>query len=148
MALRFERGPRKFSYAEVYASIGLLAVVVAWLFPYLTFLQRAWPSCAFREFTGYPCASCGMTRAFVRSAHGELAHAFEVTPLGFLLFWAMVVFSIVTLVTFAVPALPRPVVTLDSDVARWTARIAPAVVVAINWAWLCWQTFTHGAPPA
>lgn len=148
MALRFTRGPRKFSYAEIYASIGVIAVVVAWLFPHVTVIQRAWPSCSFREFTGYPCASCGMTRAFVRSAYGEFESAFSVTPLGFLLFWAMVTFSVVTLATWAIPALPRPQLTLETSAAKWSARVLPAVIVAINWLWLCWQTFTHGAPPA
>jgi len=148
VALRFVRGPRKFSYAEVYASIGVLGVVVAWAFPYVTPLQRMWPGCTFREWTGYPCMSCGMTRAFVRNAHGDFLHAFTVTPLGFLLFWAMVTFSVFTRASWAVPVLPRPKLTLESEAARWTARIAPAVIVAVNWLWLCWQTFTNGAPPA
>lgn len=38
--------------------------------------------------TGYPCAGCGMTRAFEAAAHGRFREAFEWHPIGLALFVA------------------------------------------------------------
>jgi hypothetical protein len=38
--------------------------------------------CVFRAITGHPCATCGMTHAFVHLAHGRVAEALRWSPLG------------------------------------------------------------------
>jgi Protein of unknown function (DUF2752) len=38
--------------------------------------------CLFRALTHVPCPSCGLTRAFIAMAHGRLAHAAVLHPLG------------------------------------------------------------------
>lgn len=42
--------------------------------------------CLFKRATGIGCPGCGMTRAFVWLAHGELGRAFALNPLSPILF--------------------------------------------------------------
>jgi hypothetical protein len=42
--------------------------------------------CSLRRLTGYPCPGCGMTRSFIRLAHGDFAGAFRYHPIGPLFF--------------------------------------------------------------
>ena len=61
------------------------ATVVAYFLPLLPYQL---PLCAFKSVTGYPCAGCGMTRAFEAAARGRFLEAFEWHPIGLLLFFA------------------------------------------------------------
>ncbi|MEN0062934.1 MAG: DUF2752 domain-containing protein [Myxococcota bacterium] len=45
--------------------------------------------CTFRLITGYSCPGCGLTRSFSFLAHGHVAEAFQMNPLGPLLFLAV-----------------------------------------------------------
>ncbi len=49
-------------------------------------LMGKFHTCLFRHLTGYPCMFCGMTRAFVLMAHGDVAGAWHMSPLGVPLF--------------------------------------------------------------
>jgi hypothetical protein len=42
--------------------------------------------CMFRRATGIPCGGCGLTRAFVQLAHGELWSAIQLNPIAPLAF--------------------------------------------------------------
>lgn len=68
----------------------LVAAGVATLSFFIPFLKAhgAWVSvpCVFHWATGLPCLTCGLTRSFVFTAHGDLAPAFEMHLLGPLLF--------------------------------------------------------------
>lgn len=44
------------------------------------------PLCMFRFFTGANCPGCGLTRAFIHIAHGDLAGAWRFNPAAFLWF--------------------------------------------------------------
>lgn len=46
------------------------------------------PTCRFRTWSGLDCPSCGMTRAFVSIAHGDLASALHFNPVSPLVFAA------------------------------------------------------------
>ncbi len=50
-----------------------------------THTQLGLPACAFEQYTGLPCSTCGMTTAVSLAAHGHLATAFVVQPAGALL---------------------------------------------------------------
>ena len=43
-------------------------------------------TCLFLRLTSYPCLFCGMTRAFLLMAHGDIAGAWQISPLGVPLF--------------------------------------------------------------
>ncbi|MFY9615783.1 MAG: DUF2752 domain-containing protein [Candidatus Dormiibacterota bacterium] len=48
------------------------------------------PPCIFHTITGQPCPFCGATRSFVWTAHGQLGAAFQVFPIGPIMFLALV----------------------------------------------------------
>ena len=76
-ALRWQRAPR-FGHAEVFAALAALSFLAARFLPLL-----ALPFvCPMRGLAGIPCATCGMTHAFVHLAHGEVARAVAASPLG------------------------------------------------------------------
>lgn len=48
--------------------------------------------CPVRLVTGLPCPGCGLVRAFVACAHGDLGHAFALNLFAPVLFIALAVF--------------------------------------------------------
>ena len=54
------------------------AVLAAWSPPD----DPAWTICLFKRLTHHDCATCGMTRALSRLAHGDLRGAFARHPLA------------------------------------------------------------------
>ena len=87
------------------------------------------PPCAFRQWTGASCLTCGLTRSFHATARGELGAAFGYHAVGPLLFagavWAALVWSVEALAGRSVP-LPG-----SRRLLRWA-------VAAIGCAWLGW----------
>lgn len=113
---------------EVYAAIALLSFLVARFAPVL---DIHYP-CPFLVVTGHPCATCGMTHAFVYLAHGHLFQALRWSPLGALLAasaWTYALADLVRVVAgWPVPALPQPLLR------RWA--LLGAAALAANWAYL------------
>ena len=72
------RKTERFGHPEVFALILLASLVAARFAPLLAIPY----TCPLRGLTGIPCATCGMTHAFVHLAHGEVAAAFAASPLG------------------------------------------------------------------
>jgi hypothetical protein len=121
----------RFGYVDVYAAIALLSFLVARWVPVLLFHVQ----CPLRATLGIPCATCGMTHAFVYLAHGEVARALAWSPAGALLAgaaWLLVVADAARLAAGRpVPAVPE----------RW-ARVGVATglaVVALSWGWVLWH---------
>lgn len=71
-------GRRQLGHADVFAAIFALSFAVARFLPVLELPY----TCPFHALTGIPCATCGMTHAFVGLAHGQVAAAFAASPLG------------------------------------------------------------------
>ncbi len=121
-------GARLLGVPEVYAGIALLSFLVARFVPVLGIHYP----CPFLLFTGHPCATCGMTHAFVHLAHGHVLQALRWSPLGALLAasaWAYAAADLVRLVTGRrFPALPEPLL-------RRAALIGAAQLLA-NWIYL------------
>ncbi len=89
-------------------------------------------TCVFRSLTGFPCPTCGTTRAAIAMLHGDLATALAANPLAAaagLLFVAGAPLAAI----WAVAGWPAPVIRSPLT-AR--ARIAAVVVVAVNWFYL------------
>jgi hypothetical protein len=109
---------------------GLLAT--AWVLPGLWSrgLQPI-PQCLFHQVTGLPCPFCGGTRSFAAMAHGNVAAAAHVFPIGPLLFAmvvAAVLYSMWTITTGR-----RLQVVLD-DRLRRRLTICAVALLALNWA--------------
>ena len=115
------------------AGCGLALLVLARFFP--------WSSvpafCSFRNFTGYPCPGCGMTRSWVHMIHGRTLEALTINPFGSLLF----VFLILGLLYlglrsfFGIPAL-RLSMSSRGRIILW---VSIGAALAANWAYT-WTT--------
>jgi hypothetical protein len=120
--------PHDLTIAWGLISAGLLAAARWWPFD-------RWPlvACPLRTAFHVPCATCGMTRAFVRMVHGEVAGALRVSPLGAALCAGAVVLAGYAALRLTV--LPRGVRLETGVPTRWIARGAIALA-ASNWAYL------------
>jgi Protein of unknown function (DUF2752) len=119
---------RRFGHLDVFAAIGALSWLVARFLPVLALPY----TCPAKGLLGIPCATCGMTHAFVALAHGDVGAALQASPLGALLaaaVWGWVVFDVGRL------ALGRPLPSLPPTLVR-AGVAAGAVALLLSWAWL------------
>jgi hypothetical protein len=123
-----ERRPVRFGHAEVFAALALLSFLAARFLPLLSLPF----TCPLRGMAGIPCATCGMTHAFVYLAHGRVADAVVASPLGALLAGVAWLLAVADLVRLARGA-PLPAVS-----ARLVRAATGAGVLALlaNWAYL------------
>ncbi len=125
---RTASGARRPGIPEAFAAVAVLSFLVARFVPVLDVHYQ----CTFRAITGLPCASCGMTHAFVALAHGDVAGAWGASPAGALLAAGAWLYALADAARLAIglpwPRIPQP---------AWRAMaIAAACAVAVNWAWL------------
>jgi hypothetical protein len=118
----------RFGVPEVFALIGLLSFFVARFLPVLAVPY----TCPMKGVFGIPCATCGMTHAFVALSRGDLAAAIAASPFGALLALAAWTYAALDL---ARAALDLPFPFLDVRVQRRLVAIA-VLALALNWAWL------------
>ena len=123
---------RRFGHLDVFAAIGAFSFLVARFLPVLALPY----TCPARGLLGIPCATCGMTHAFVALAHGDLAGALHASPLGAALAAAAWGFALLDLVRLA---LGRPFPQVPVLAVRM-ATGAGAVALLLNWAWLLART--------
>jgi hypothetical protein len=119
---------RRFGHLEVFAAIAGLSFLVARFLPVLALPY----TCPSRGLLGIPCATCGMTHAFVALAHGDLAGALHSSPLGAALAAGAWGFALLDL---SLLALGRPFPPVPAGAIR-LATAATAVALLLNWAWL------------
>jgi hypothetical protein len=118
----------EFGHAEVFAAIALLSFLVARFVPVLAIPY----ACPLKALAGIPCATCGMTHAFVSLAHGEVVRALAASPLGALLAGAAWLLGAADL---ARVALGRPLPVPSRALAR--AGVGTGIVLLLaNWAFL------------
>jgi len=118
----------RFGHGEVFAVLFALSFAIARFVPVLALGY----GCPFRALTGLPCATCGMTRAFVRLAHGDFPGAVGASPYGALLAAAGWLFATLAVLR-AVAGAPWP--TLPPGRTRGLAVLAVVALLA-NWAFL------------
>jgi hypothetical protein len=126
------RRTQGFGHVEVFAAIAALSFLVARFVPLLGVPY----TCPLRGLAGIPCATCGMTHAFVHLAHGEVALALAASPLGAALAAAAWLFALADAARVALGA-PLPVPSIPA--ARAAAAAGVAALLA-NWAWLLART--------
>jgi hypothetical protein len=91
--------------------------------------------CPFRLVTGLPCATCGMTHAFVALARGDVAAAWAASPLGALLAGGAWLYALLDLFRIA---RGRPWTSLSPRAWRAVAVLTLSAT-AVNWAWMLWR---------
>lgn len=119
---------RRFGHLDVFAAIAALSFLVARFLPVLALPY----TCPARGLLGIPCATCGMTHAFVALAHGDLAAAVSASPAGALLAAGAWGFALLDLSLLATGR-PFP---LPSQGALRAVVAAGGVALLLNWAWL------------
>ena len=119
---------RRFGHLDVFAAIAALSFLVARFLPVLALPY----TCPARGLLGLPCATCGMTHAFVALATGDLAAAVSASPLGALLAAGAWGFALLDL---SLLLLGRPF-PLPSPGALRLAVAAGVAALLLNWAWL------------
>ncbi len=114
--------------------IGLIVTgwLAAWFIPWQGVFR--FRTCPFFNVTGLPCPACGMTRACVFSAHGDLSAALAANPLGPALMAASVL-ALGVLAGLIATNGPRLRVE-DALRDRPWIRIAAAAILVLNWAGL------------
>jgi hypothetical protein len=122
------RRTARFGHVEVLAVIAALSFLVA---RYVPLLGLPWV-CPLKGLAGIPCATCGMTHAFVHLAHGDVALAFGASPLGAVLAATAWLLAAADAVRVALRA-PLPVPSVPAVRA---ATAAGVVALLANWAWL------------
>lgn len=126
------RRTERFGHVEVFAAIAALSFLVARFVPLLGLPYL----CPLKGLAGIPCATCGMTHAFVHLAHGDVALAFAASPLGALLAAGAWLFALADAARIALGA-PLPVPSVP---ALRAATAAGVVALLANWAWLLART--------
>lgn len=122
-------GPaRRFGHPEVFAAIAALSYLAARFLPVLALPYQ----CPARGILGIPCATCGMTHAFVALAHGDVAAAVHASPLGAALAAGAWLYALLDAGRLAL-GLPFP--RLSPRLLRGATALAAAALLA-NWAWL------------
>ncbi len=126
---------RGVSAAAVLVSLLWLALIaMAWLASRITGEQVV--TCVFKRLTGYPCATCGGTRAASRLAHGDIAGAIQLNPLA-----TAIVIGVPLLLVWWV-LVPPPSPTVSKKRSQIHPRVQLAIlllVVAVNWAYVLWR---------
>lgn len=119
---------RRFDHPEVFALIAALSFGAARFLPVLHLPY----TCPSKGLFGIPCATCGMTHAFVALAHGDLGAALSASPLGAALAFAAWLYALLDAARLLAG---RPFPTLSPALLRGAAA-AGAVALLANWAWL------------
>jgi len=119
---------RRLGHHDVFAALAALSFLVARFTPVLSIGLP----CPSRVLLGVPCATCGMTHAFVALAAGDLLGALQASPLGALLAGGAWLFALLDLARLAVG---RPFPAPSPRLLRGAAG-AGAGALLVNWAWL------------
>ncbi len=128
MKVVWREAGRRFGHPEVFALIGLLSFLVARFVPVLAVPY----TCPLKGLAGIPCATCGMTHAFVRLAHGDVALALAANPLGAALAAGAWLYAVADGVRLLLGA-PFPVPPAGALRAATAGGIAALLA---SWAWL------------
>jgi hypothetical protein len=93
------------------------------------------PRCTFHAVLGFPCLTCGSTRAAAAIAGGNIAQAWQHNPLACLAIGALAAFDLYALVVLVTRA-PRLRVGIVSAAARRSALALLGCAALLNWAYL------------
>ncbi len=98
-------------------------------------LHLPWPSCTFRSVTGWPCATCGATRASLAFLQGDLGAAWRFNPMIAMGLVGIVLFDLYALWVVSTRARRVRFTHFPMSARKWIAG-AIVLTVAGNWVYL------------
>lgn len=121
-----------FDHELVWLSVSLAALAggAAWLA-----IGLGWPQCPFLAMTGWPCLTCGATRATVAFLHGDFLQAFSWNPLALLALCGVAVFDVYAVIVLLARA-PRLRIADWARTEKNVVRIAVVCALMLNWIFL------------
>ena len=121
-----------FDHELVWLAVSVSALVggAAWMA-----IGLGWPQCPFLALTGWPCMTCGATRATIAFFQGDFLQAFLWNPLAALALGGAVLFDVYAGVVLLSrrPRLRIVDWTKSQATAAW---IGVSAVILINWIYL------------
>jgi Protein of unknown function (DUF2752) len=102
-------------------------------------LKLPWPICLFHSLTGYPCATCGATRAAIALFHGQFLTAWKWNPLAFAAYFALIVFCLYALAVVIMHA-PRLRIVYVASAEKQLLRLIAISIFLGNWIYLLTTT--------
>jgi hypothetical protein len=111
-------------------SAAALAGGAAWLW-----IGLRWAQCPFLAMTGWPCLTCGATRATIAFLHGNIFQALSWNPLAFFALCGVAVFDLYAVVMLLGRA-PRLRLVDWTRTERNVVRAAIIGVLLLNWIYL------------
>ena len=111
-------------------SIAALAGGFAWMS-----IALAWPQCPFLAMTGWPCMTCGATRATIAFLQGNFLQAFSWNPLAALALCGVVAFDLYAMVVLLSRRPRLRIIDWTKSEVR-AARIGVIAVTLMNWIYL------------
>src|SRR5687768_3481791 len=133
MRLVWRRMPAAgFDHELVWLAVSVATVVggAVW-----TSFGLSWPQCPFLAMTGWPCMTCGTTRATVAFFHGNFLEAFWWNPLAAVVLCVLVVFDLYAVAVLLSRA-PRWRLTDWTKTEKNILCFAAALAITINWIYL------------
>jgi hypothetical protein len=121
-----------FDHELVWLSVSLAALAggAAWLA-----IGLGWPQCPFLAMTGWPCLTCGATRATIAFLNGDLLQAFSWNPLAFLALCGVAVFDVYAVIVL-LGRRPRLRMVDWARTEKNAVRIAVVCALLLNWLYL------------
>lgn len=111
-------------------SLATLAGGAAWMW-----IGLRWPQCPFLAMTGWPCLTCGATRATIAFLQGDFSQAFSWNPLAFLALCGVALFDLYALVVLLSRG-PRVRMVDWTRMEKNVVRIAVGCALLVNWIYL------------
>jgi hypothetical protein len=125
-------GPGELDHELIWLSVstGTVALAGVWLA-----LGLPWPYCVFHALTGYPCLTCGATRAAMQFFHGHFLASLRWNPLAFAALCALFLFNVYAAVVLVARA-PRLRFSGFTATQKNLVRVAVLTVLGLNWVYL------------
>ena len=111
----------------------LIGSFAALTFIYLRSLVSLMPGCVFHTLTGFPCPTCGSTRAFSALIDGELLSAWRLQPL---FVSACIICALCALRAMIAKITDKRIFVQLTHQDRLFIRLALVVLIVIDWIYL------------